>query len=42
MLDVKLRECYKIPDIQVQRGVYVLIGVNKLGTQSRVRSLYDL
>ena len=24
------------PDIEVQRGVYVLIGVNELGTQSRV------
>ena len=41
-LDVKLRECYKIPDIKVQRGVYVLIGVNKLGTQSQVYIIYGL
>ena len=32
------------PDIEVQRGVYVLIGVNELGTQSRVSVyiIYDL
>ena len=26
----------------IQRGVNLLIGVNELGTQSRVRSLYNL
>ena len=35
-VNVKLRKCHEKPDIEVQRGVYVLIGVNELGTQSRV------
>ena len=31
-----LRKCDGIPDIKVQHGVFVLISVNELGTQSRV------
>ena len=35
-VDVTLQKCHKNPDIEIQRRVYVLIGVNEFGTQSQV------